>query len=53
MHRGVVVGKGTNFITTAAGETAIRNMGINPIIVNVAESDFYAKLKQKGKNISE
>jgi len=46
MYKGLVVGKGTNFITTASGETAIRKAGLNPIVVNLAESAFYTKLRK-------
>lgn len=46
MYKGLAVGRGANFITTAEGETAIRNAGLNPVIVNVGESGFYAKTKR-------
>lgn len=49
MYKGLVVGRGTNFITTAAGEASVRNAGLNPLVVNVAESNFYAKLKKCAK----
>jgi len=46
MYKGLVIGNGANFITTPTGEKAIKNAGLNPIVVNVAESDFYTRLKK-------
>lgn len=46
LHKGLVVGKGTNFITTAAGEAAIRKVGLKPIVINLAKSAFYTKLRK-------
>lgn len=46
MYKGLVVGRGTNFITTAEGEAAVRSAGLNPVIVNIGESHFYERAKK-------
>ncbi len=47
MHKGMVIGKGANFITTAAGKAAIQNAGLHPIVVDLAESAFYTRIKNR------
>ena len=44
MHRGYVCGKGSQVITTRAGEAFVRGKGLTPIVVDLAESAFYQPL---------
>ena len=44
MYRGYVCGKGSQVITTRAGEALVRGKGLTPIIVDPAESGFYQPL---------
>jgi hypothetical protein len=41
MYRGHVCGRGGRFITTAAGAAAARDRGLQPIVVDLADSGFY------------
>jgi cytosine/adenosine deaminase-related metal-dependent hydrolase len=41
MHRGFVCGRGSRIVTTAAGARAVRDRGLDPIVVDLAESAFY------------
>lgn len=43
MYKGHVSGSGTNLITTSEGEANVRANGLNPIIVDPADSIFYQK----------
>lgn len=47
MFKGLTIGKGANFITTTEGADAIKAAGMNPVVVNIGESDFYARLNRK------
>ena len=44
MFRGYVCGKGSQVITTRAGEAFVRGKGLTPIVVELAESGFYQPL---------
>ena len=44
MYRGYVCGKGSQVITTRAGEAFVRGKGLTPIVVELAESGFYQPL---------
>ena len=41
MYQGHVCGRGGRFITTAAGASAVTQKGLQPIVVNLADSAFY------------
>jgi dihydroorotase-like cyclic amidohydrolase len=41
MYQGHVCGRGGRFITTAAGAGAVREKGLQPIVVDLADSAFY------------
>lgn len=41
MYQGHVCGRGGRFVTTAAGAAAVREKGLQPIVVDLAESAFY------------
>jgi cytosine/adenosine deaminase-related metal-dependent hydrolase len=42
MHKGYVCGnKGSRIITTAAGAAYVRQKGVQPVVVNLAQSTFY------------
>lgn len=41
MHKGFVCGKGTRLITTVRGAAAVRKQGLEPIVVDLAQSAFY------------
>ena len=41
MHKGYVCGKGAQAITTAAGAAFVKEKGLSPIIVDLAQSGFY------------
>ncbi|HWU40789.1 MAG TPA: amidohydrolase family protein, partial [Candidatus Acidoferrum sp.] len=41
MYQGHVCGKGGGFITTAKGAAAVREKGLQPIVVDLADSAFY------------
>ncbi|MDD4600039.1 Allantoinase [bioreactor metagenome] len=43
MYKGYVCGKGGNVIATAQGEAAVRAKGLNPVIVDLADSKFYQR----------
>lgn len=43
MHQGHVCGRGGGFITTAAGASAVRDKGLQPIVVDLASSAFYRR----------
>lgn len=43
MHRGFVCGQGSRIITTADGEAAVRTEGLEPIVVDPADSSFYRR----------
>lgn len=45
MYNGFVCGKGSRIITTANGSSYIREKGLEPIVVDFDESDFYPKDK--------
>ena len=40
-HHGVVMGKSTRFITTERGRKAVEAAGLEPVVVDLAESGFY------------
>ena len=44
MHKGYVCGKGAQAITTAAGAAFVKEKGLSPIIVDLAQSGFYQPL---------
>ena len=46
MYKGLVVGRGANFITTAAGKKTIEDAGITPLVVDLGESDFYTRARK-------
>lgn len=41
MLGGYVCGKGSSIVTTAAGEASVLEMGLQPIVVDLANSSFY------------
>jgi cytosine/adenosine deaminase-related metal-dependent hydrolase len=41
MHEGIVVGRGSRFVTTARGAAAVRAGGCEPVVVDVGRSGFY------------
>lgn len=41
MHQGFVCGSGSRIVTTEAGAAAVRAHGLQPLVVNLAESAFY------------
>ncbi|KJS20575.1 MAG: hypothetical protein VR72_14375 [Clostridiaceae bacterium BRH_c20a] len=41
MYKGYVCGQGSSIITTSSGKDYIKNKGLKPIIVDLAESAFY------------
>jgi cytosine/adenosine deaminase-related metal-dependent hydrolase len=41
MHRGYACGSGSRIVTTAAGAAAVRERGLAPLVVDLAESRFY------------
>jgi len=41
MHQGVVMGRGTHFLTTSRGASAVAAAGLQPVVVDLAESAFY------------
>ena len=43
MYQGHVCGRGGRFITTAAGVSAVREKGLQPIVVDLADSAFYRR----------
>jgi amidohydrolase family protein len=43
MYQGHVCGRGGRFITTAAGAGAVKEKGLQPIVVNLADSAFYRR----------
>ena len=43
MYQGHVCGRGGHFITTAAGASAVKEKGLQPIVVNLADSAFYRR----------
>lgn len=44
MHKGFVCGKGSQAITTEAGVSFIKDKGLQPLVVDIAESGFYRPL---------
>ncbi len=43
MYRGYVCGRGSKIVTTKAGEKYVREKGLQPIVVELAESAFYRR----------
>jgi imidazolonepropionase-like amidohydrolase len=43
MYQGHVCGRGGRFITTTAGVSAVREKGLQPIVVDLADSAFYRR----------
>lgn len=43
MYRGYVCGRGGRFITTRTGAAAVRDKGLQPIVVDIARSAFYRR----------
>ncbi len=43
MYQGHVCGRGGGFITTATGAAAVRDKGLQPIVVDLASSAFYRR----------
>jgi hypothetical protein len=41
MHRGYACGRGSRIVTTAAGAAAVRERGLQPVIVDLTKSAFY------------
>lgn len=41
MHQGVVIGRGTRFVTTAGGKAAVSAAGCEPVVVDLGASAFY------------
>ena len=44
MHKGFVCGRGSQAITTEAGAAFVKEKGLQPLVVDVAESGFYRPL---------
>ena len=44
MYQGFVCGQGTRLITTAQGAAAVRKLGMEPVVVDLAQSAFYKEL---------
>ena len=44
MHKGFVCGRGSQAITTEAGAAFVKEKGLHPLVVDVAESGFYRPL---------
>ena len=44
MHKGFVCGKGSQAVTTEAGVSFIKDKGLQPLVVDIAESGFYRPL---------
>lgn len=45
MYKGYVCGLGSRIITTSAGESYIREKGLEPIVVDLAQSAFYRGIR--------
>ncbi len=41
MYDGLVVGKGTTFITTDIGAETVKSYGLKPLVIHLSESSFY------------
>lgn len=41
MHHGVVIGRGTRFLTTSRGAAAVAAAGLQPVVIDLATSAFY------------
>lgn len=41
MHHGLVMGRGTRFLTTSRGAAAVAAAGLEPVVVDLAASAFY------------
>ena len=48
MYQGHVCGRGGGFITTAKGAAAVREKGLQPIVVDLADSAFYRREHVEG-----